>query len=155
MKVLFVFTGQTFDKPVKELMADYQKRIGRYISQGIVELKTKNEKGESTERIKEKEQREQLKQVGEGDTLILLDENGKQFSSVEFASQLQRLLTTSSRKIIFMTGGAYGFGSEVMKRANQKISFSKFTFTHQMIRPILLEQVYRAFTIIKNEKYHH
>jgi 23S rRNA (pseudouridine1915-N3)-methyltransferase len=155
MKILFVFTGQTFDKPVKELMIVYQERLSHYISYGIVELKTKNEKGESIERIKEKEQKEQLKQVGEGDTLILLDEDGKQFSSVEFASQLQKLLTTSNRKIIFMTGGAYGFGNEISKRANQKISFSKFTFTHQMIRPLLLEQIYRAFTIINNEKYHH
>ena len=96
-----------------------------------------------------------LEKVHTGDTLILLDENGKQFSSVEFASQLQRLLTTSNRKIIFMTGGAYGFGSEIIKRASLKISFSKLTFTHQMIRPMLLEQVYRAFTIINNEKYHH
>jgi 23S rRNA (pseudouridine1915-N3)-methyltransferase len=155
MKILFVFTGQTFDKPVKELMTGYQERLRHYISHGIIELKTKNEKGESVERIKEKEQREQLKQIGEGDVLILLDENGKQFSSVEFASQVQKLLTTSNRKIIFMTGGAYGFGNEIIKRANLKISFSKFTFTHQMIRSILLEQVYRAFTIINNEKYHH
>lgn len=133
----------------------YQERLSRYISHSTVELKTKNEKGESIERIKEKEQKEQLKQIGEGDTLILLDENGKQFSSVELASQLQKLLTTSNRKLIFMTGGAYGFGGEISKRANLKISFSKLTFTHQMIRPMLLEQVYRAFTIIKNEKYHH
>ena len=155
MKILFVFTGQTFDKPVKELMTVYHERLSHYISHGIIELKTKNEKGESVERIKEKEQKEQLKQIGEGDVLILLDENGKQFSSVEFASQVQKLLTTSNRKIIFMTGGAYGFSNEIIKRANQKISFSKLTFTHQMIRPILLEQVYRAFTIINNEKYHH
>lgn len=155
MKILFVFTGQTFDKPVQELMSVYKERLGRYVSHGITELKTKNEKGEGIERIKEKEQKEQLKQVGERDVLILLDENGKQFSSVEFASQLQKLLSTANRKIIFMTGGAYGFGNEISKRANLKISFSKLTFTHQMIRPMLLEQVYRAFTIINNEKYHH
>ena len=155
MKILFVFTGQTFDKPVKELMSVYQERIKRYVSHAVVELKTKNEKGESIERIKEKEQKEQLKQTGERDVLILLDENGKQFSSVEFAAQIQKLLIASGGKIIFMTGGAYGFGSEMIKRANLKISFSKLTFTHQMIRPILLEQVYRAFTIINNEKYHH
>jgi 23S rRNA (pseudouridine1915-N3)-methyltransferase len=155
MKILFVFTGQTFDKPVQELMSVYRERLNRYVSHGIVEIKTKNEKGESAERIKEKEQKEQLKQTGERDFLVLLDENGKQFSSVEFAAQLQKLLSSSGQKIIFMTGGAYGFGSEISKRANLKISFSKFTFTHQMIRPLLLEQVYRAFTIISNEKYHH
>ncbi len=136
-------------------MSVYEGRISRYVSHGVMELKTKNEKGESIERIKEKEQKEQLKQIGERDVLILLDENGKQFSSTEFAVQLQKLLATSNRKIIFMTGGAYGFSTEISKRANLKISFSKFTFTHQMIRPILLEQVYRAFTIINNEKYHH
>src|SRR5215212_10232910 len=106
MKILFVFTGQTFDKPVKELMTVYQERLSHYISHGVVDLKTKNEKGESIERIKEKEQKEQLKQIGERDMLVLLDENGKQFSSVEFASQLQKLLVTANRKIIFMTGGA-------------------------------------------------
>jgi len=136
-------------------MSVYEGRISRYVSHGIVELKTKNEKGESIERIKEKEQKEQLKQTGERDVLILLDENGKQFSSVEFAAQLQKLLSASSRRIIFMTGGAYGFGSEISKRADLKISFSRFTFTHQVIRVLLLEQVYRAFTIINNEKYHH
>ena len=125
MKILFVFTGQTFDKPVKELMSVYEERLRRYVSHGITELKTKNEKGESIDRIKEKEQKEQLKQIGDGDTLILLDENGKQFSSVEFAAQLQKLLTTSNRKIIFLTGGAYGFGNEIIKKANLKISFSK------------------------------
>lgn len=155
MKILFVFTGQTFGRPVKELVSVYQERLNRYVSYGITELKTKNEKGESVERIKEKEQKEQLKQIGERDVLILLDENGKQFSSVEFAAQIQKLLSSSNGKIIFLTGGAYGFGSEITKRANLKMSFSKFTFTHQMIRPILLEQVYRAFTIINNEKYHH
>ena len=155
MKILFVFTGQTFDKPVQELMSVYRERLSRYVSHDVVELKTKNEKGESIERIKEKEQKKQLKQIGERDLLILLDENGKQFSSAEFAMHVQNLLTTSHRRIIFMTGGAYGFGSEISKRANLKISFSRLTFTHQMIRILLLEQVYRAFTIINNEKYHH
>jgi len=136
-------------------MTVYRERINRYASHDVVELKTKNEKGESIERIKEKEQKEQLKQMGERDVLILLDENGKQFSSIEFASHLQKLLTISNRRIIFMTGGAYGFGSEISKRANLKISFSRFTFTHQFIRALLLEQVYRAFTIMRNEKYHH
>lgn len=155
MKILFVFTGQTFDKPVQELMSVYRERLSRYVSHEVVEIKTKNEKGESIERIKEKEQKEQLKYTGEKDMLILLDENGKSFSSVEFATHFQKLLNASNRRIIFMTGGAYGFGNEISKRANLKISFSKFTFTHQMIRPLLLEQVYRAFTIIRNEKYHH
>ena len=155
MKILFVITGQTSDRAMVDMMAEYEKRLSRFVTIGICELKIRNERNEPIQSIKEKEQKQQLKQISEKDFLVLLDEKGKEFSSVEFAKQLEKWLAASSRKIIFMTGGAYGFADDILRRADLKISFSKFTFTHQMIRVLLLEQVYRAFTIINNQKYHH
>lgn len=155
MKLLFLFTGKTAEKPAVELLADYKSRISRYISIDVVEIKTGNEKSESVQSIKEKEQREQLKYILDKDFLVLLDERGKEYTSVEFAKQLEKWMASSGKRIVFLTGGAYGFSDSVMARANLKISFSKFTFTHQLIRIILLEQIYRAFTIINNQKYHH
>ena len=154
MKLLFVFTGQTSNKALEESMTDYASRIKHYADVEVKELKTRNEKNENVQSIKEKEQKEQMKQVGERDFLILLDERGKEFPSVEFAKQLEKLFVIN-KKIIFMTGGAYGFSDAMLKRADMKISFSKFTFTHQMIRVLVLEQVYRAFTIINRQQYHH
>lgn len=155
MKLFFVFTGKTSEKAIVELMADYKNRISRYVTIDAHEIKSGNEKNESTSSIKDKEQKEQLKQISEKDFLILLDERGRDYSSVEFAVQLEKWFSTSGKRFVFMTGGAYGFGDAILKRANVKISFSKFTFTHQLIRILLLEQVYRAFTIINNQKYHH
>ena len=155
MKLFFVFTGKTADKVVAGLLSDYKNRISRYVTIDTHEIKSGNEKNESASSIKDKEQKEQMKQAGEKDFLILLDERGREFSSVEFAVQLEKWFSASGKRLVFMTGGAYGFGDEIIKRANVKISFSKFTFTHQLIRVLLLEQVYRAFTIINNRKYHH
>jgi len=154
MKILFLFTGQTSDKSLDGIVADYEKRIKHYANVEIKELKTRNEKNESIKSIQEREQKEQLKQISDKDFLILLDEKGREFSSVEFTKQVEKFLSINKR-VIFVTGGAYGFGIEILKRANLKISFSKFTFTHQLIRVLLMEQVYRAFTIISNQKYHH
>ena len=155
MKLIFVFTGITSEKPVKELMSDYKDRISRYVPLDQVEIKISNMKNESVQSIKHREEKAQLKQISEKDFLILLDERGREFTSVEFAVQLQKWFSSSGRRLVFMIGGAYGFGDGVLRRANMKISFSKFTFTHQVIRILLLEQVYRAFTIINNQKYHH
>jgi 23S rRNA (pseudouridine1915-N3)-methyltransferase len=155
MKLFFIFTGKTSEKPLVELVADYKNRISRYMALETHEIKGSNEKNENILSIKEKEKKEQLKLISEKDFLVLLDERGKEFASVEFAVQLEKWFAQSGKRIVFMTGGAYGFGDEVLKRANAKISFSKFTFTHQFIRVLLLEQVYRAFTIINNQKYHH
>ena len=155
MKLIFVFTGITSEKPVKEVMSDYKNRISRYVPLDQVEIKISNMKNESIQSIKDREQKEQFKHIREHDFLILLDERGREFTSVEFAVQLEKWIVSSGRRLVFMTGGAYGFGEGVLKRANMKISFSKFTFTHQLIRVLLLEQVYRAFTIINNQKYHH
>ncbi|HLG36314.1 MAG TPA: 23S rRNA (pseudouridine(1915)-N(3))-methyltransferase RlmH [Bacteroidia bacterium] len=155
MKLFFVFTGKTSEKAIAGLLADYKNRISRYVTVDAHEIKVSNEKNESIPGIKDKEQKEQLKQISERDFLVLLDEKGKEISSVEFAVQLEKWFSASGKRLVFMTGGAYGFGDGILKRANVKLSFSKFTFTHQFIRVLLLEQVYRAFTIINNQKYHH
>ena len=107
------------------------------------------------QQIKEKEGELILRQVGQGDTLILLDEHGKEFRSLEFAAFMEKQLAAGGRNLIFTIGGAYGFSDAVYARAQGKISLSKMTFSHQMVRTIFAEQLYRAFTILKGEPYHH
>jgi 23S rRNA (pseudouridine1915-N3)-methyltransferase len=96
-----------------------------------------------------------LKQVEKGDFVVLLDENGKHFSSVDFASYIDTQMMSNRKKVVFVIGGAYGFSSEVYSRANSKLSLSRMTFSHQMVRMIFVEQLYRAMTILRNEPYHH
>ncbi len=106
-------------------------------------------------KMKEKEGEAILKKINPGDYLILLDDKGKEFSSTQFASYLEGLFNQSLKNIVFVVGGAYGFSEAVYKRANAKLSLSKMTFSHQIIRVIFYEQLYRAFTIINKEPYHH
>ena len=115
----------------------------------------KNASSLSREQIKTVEGKSILKCVRPTDELILLDEHGREFRSVEFASFLEKKMTTSARDVVFVIGGAYGFSQEVYDRSDSKISLSKMTFSHQMVRTIFVEQLYRAFTIIKGESYHH
>ena len=114
----------------------------------------KKTKNLSSAEIKKHEGKKLLKGIAPGDELVLLDEKGKQFNSVEFASFLQKKFNAGLKKMIFCIGGAYGFSEEVYMRSNSKISLSEMTFSHQMVRLIFLEQLYRAFTIIKGEPYH-
>ena len=114
----------------------------------------KNTKNLSTGQQKDKEGEAILRTVGEGDTVVLLDEHGKEMRSVEFASWLLKK-QAAARKLVFVIGGPYGFSSAVYSRANELISLSKMTFSHQMVRLVFTEQLYRACTIIKGEKYHH
>ena len=109
----------------------------------------------SRQQIKDKEGELILKRVGPSDNLILLDEKGKEFRSLEFADYLQRKLNGGARSLVFAVGGAYGFSEAVYSRAQGKISLSRMTFSHQMVRTIFAEQLYRAFTILKGEPYHH
>lgn len=115
----------------------------------------KNASSLSREQIKTVEGKSILKCVRPTDELILLDEHGREFRSVEFASFMEKKMTTSARDVVFVIGGAYGFSQEVYDRSDSKISLSKMTFSHQMVRTIFVEQLYRAFTIIKGESYHH
>ena len=115
----------------------------------------KNVKNLSEKQQKEKEGELILSKVGNTDHLILLDENGKTFSSVGFADELQKKMNAGIKTLVFVIGGPYGFSEEVYKKANGKISLSAMTFSHQMVRLFVIEQIYRGFTILRNEPYHH
>ena len=119
----------------------------------ISELKKASALTES--QIKQKEGEEILKRLEKSDYLILLDDKGKEYSSVQFSEKIQKWMLNSVKRVVFVVGGAYGFSEEVYQRSNEKLSLSKLTFSHQMVRLFFKEQLYRAFTIIKREPYHH
>ena len=156
MKLEFWVVGKTSFAYLNEGMQLYEKRIKRYLPfESFVIPDIKNAKNLSQVELKKKEGQLILKKLEKNDLLILLDENGKTFTSIKFSKWLEQKLQLSARKIIFVVGGAYGFSEEVYARANGKISLSNMTFSHQMIRLFFLEQLYRALTITKNEPYHH
>ncbi|NJO92332.1 MAG: 23S rRNA (pseudouridine(1915)-N(3))-methyltransferase RlmH [Chloroflexia bacterium] len=133
----------------------YLKRLKHLVQFEInVVPDIKNTKNMPVDELKTKEGLALLKQVGDGDKLCLLDENGTTFTSEKFADFIDKLTTTGTKQLIFVVGGAYGFSQEVYGRADYKISLSKMTFSHQIIRVIFLEQIYRAYTIIKGIPYH-
>lgn len=155
MKTLLILTGKTTDKNIAASITDYTGRIGHYMpfeTNVIPELK--NTKSLTHEQQKEKEGELILKQIQTADFVVLLDEHGKEYRSVEFASWLQQKQHVAKR-LVFVIGGPYGFSDAVYKRADEKVSLSKMTFSHQMVRLIITEQIYRACTIIKGEPYHH
>jgi len=134
---------------------DYAERIGHYMPFGIITiLELKNTKNLSEEQQKQAEGELILKQLQPSDTVVLLDEHGKELRSIELASWLEQKRNTA-RRLVFVIGGPYGFSSDVYARANEKLSLSKLTFSHQMVRLVFTEQLYRACTIIKGEPYHH
>ncbi|MGI6223092.1 MAG: 23S rRNA (pseudouridine(1915)-N(3))-methyltransferase RlmH [Prevotella sp.] len=155
MRAELILVGKTTDKHFAAGIDDYLERIKHYLPFNIrVIPELKNTKSLSTDQQKEKEGEMILKLLDEGDTVVLLDEHGREMRSVEFAQWLQKKQSTT-RKLIFVIGGPYGFSAAVYARANEQISLSKMTFSHQMVRLIFTEQLYRACTIIKGEKYHH
>ena len=155
MKVEFWSIGKTKAAYLKEGISVYEKRIQHYLKMEVVLLPDiKNAKSLRPKQLKEKEGVLFLKKIQKGDCVILLDERGKAFTSVEFATFLERQLQHSYTKIIFVVGGAYGFSPAIYERANLKMQLSKMTFSHQMIRLFFLEQFYRAMAILKNEPYH-
>lgn len=140
---------------IKTLMAYYKARIPSYWNLEIVEIpELKNAKNLSSDLIKKEEAKLFLSHIEPGDLVILLDEKGKMFTSREFATKLENYLGSSVKKIHLLIGGAYGFSEEIYQRANEKIALSKMTFTHQMVRIFLLEQLYRADQILKGKPYH-
>jgi len=148
--------GKTDKDWVKQGMDIYVSRLKHYIPFSITEIpELKNVSALSREQIKAKEGELILKNVKPADNLVLLDERGKEYSSVEFAKVLQDKINYEGKDIVFVIGGAYGFSEDVYRRANSKMSLSRMTFSHQMVRAIFAEQLYRAFTIIKGEPYHH
>lgn len=155
MKTELIQVGKTVSKHFIAGINDYVERIGHYMPFQITTIpELKNTKALTETQQKEREGEQILKLLQPSDTAVLLDEHGKEFRSIEFASWLERQQQTS-RRLVFIIGGPYGFSDAVYTRANQKISLSKMTFSHQMIRLIFAEQIYRACTIIKGEPYHH
>jgi len=156
MKICFLVIGKTVEDYLKQGIAIYEKRLKNYLP---FEIKTipelKKTSGLSQEQQKTLEGKILLESVLPSDFVILLDERGKELSSTDFASFLQKQMLQSTKSMIFVVGGPYGFSKEMYDRANDKISLSKMTYSHQMVRLIFTEQLYRAMTILKNEPYHH
>ncbi|MFN3758227.1 MAG: 23S rRNA (pseudouridine(1915)-N(3))-methyltransferase RlmH [Algoriphagus aquaeductus] len=156
MQIKLLAIGKTDHASIQDLIREYSSRLGYYIRfdlEVIPDLKNTKSISETTQ--KEKEGELILKKIQTSDELILLDERGKTFTSMEFSEYLQKKMNAGLRQLIFVIGGPYGFSEAVYARANGKISLSKMTFSHQMIRPFFIEQIYRAFTILRNEPYHH
>ena len=155
MKTILILVGKTTDKHFQAGISDYVERIGHYMPFDIVTIpELKNTKNLSEEQQKTMEGELILKQLQPSDTLLLLDEHGKELRSIELAKWLEQKQQTA-RRLVFVIGGPYGFSEAVYSRANEKLSLSRLTFSHQMVRLVFTEQIYRACTIIKGEPYHH
>lgn len=155
MKTELIVVGRTVNKHFIAGIADYSERIGHYMPFSITTIpELKNTKSLTEEQQKQAEGEQILKLIQPSDTVVLLDEHGHEYRSVELASWLEQKRNTA-RRLVFVIGGPYGFSQAVYSRANEKISLSKMTFSHQMVRLIFTEQLYRACTIIKGEPYHH
>jgi 23S rRNA (pseudouridine1915-N3)-methyltransferase len=156
MTIKLLAIGKTDNQALLSLIEDYKKRLNFYIKfnfEIIPDLK--KVKNLSEDQQKEKEGVLILKAINSADVVVLLDENGKQFDSIAFSSYLQKHMNSGKKQLVFVIGGPYGFSESVYKRAQGKLSLSKMTFSHQMVRLFIIEQIYRGFTILKKEPYHH
>ncbi len=156
MKIKVLQIGKTNDEYLLKGIDEYSLRIKNYVPFEIETIPyLKNSNSFSTELVKQKEGELILQKIKKEDILILLDENGKTYSSKGFATFLQQQMNAGNKQLIFLIGGAYGFSTDVYERANGKLSLSSMTFSHQIIRIIFIEQLYRGFTIIHHHPYHH
>ena len=156
MTIKLLTIGKTDNKALQQLIAEYDKRLKHYIKFELDYIPDiKNSKNLSERQQKEKEGELILKKLSATDQLILLDEKGTEFSSVDFSGYLQKKMNSGIKQLVFVIGGPYGFSDTVYQKAKEKVSFSKMTFSHQMVRLFVVEQIYRAFTILRNEPYHH
>lgn len=153
MKIEFWYIGKTNEKYLIQGMSIFEKRLGHYCKFSSVCLKDVKP-GQNANETKSREYELIINKLNTSDYLVLLDEIGETFTSEKFSKQIEKLQLTSSKRIIFLVAGAFGAHELLQKRANKMLSLSKMTFSHQMIRLFFLEQLYRAFTIIRNEKYH-
>lgn len=156
MNIKLIAIGKTDHKNLIALIEGYSKRLGHYVRFGfeiIPDLKKVKHLSEAQQ--KEKEGELILAKIQTSDILILLDENGKQLDSIDFSNYLQKHMNSGIKTLIFVIGGPYGFSETVYNRSNGKLGLSKMTFSHQMVRLFFIEQLYRGFTILKNEPYHH
>lgn len=156
MKIKLLAVGKTDDKNLSSLIELYEKRLKYYINFELAIIPDlKKSKNLSEKQQKEKEGDLIINQIQTTDHIILLDENGKEFRSIQFSQYLQKKMNSGIKRLVFVIGGPYGFSEKMYQKAVGKISLSKMTFSHQMIRLFMVEQIYRGFTILKNEPYHH
>lgn len=156
MNIKLIAVGKTDNPALQQLISTYEKRLSYYINfelQLLPDIKNSKSVSENQQKIKEGELI--LSNVELSHHLILLDERGKEYTSIDFADELQKKMNAGIKQLTFVIGGPYGFSQEVYQRANSKLSLSKLTFSHQMIRLFFVEQLYRGFTILRNEPYHH
>ncbi|MEI6749515.1 MAG: 23S rRNA (pseudouridine(1915)-N(3))-methyltransferase RlmH [Bacteroidales bacterium] len=155
MKITILLIGKTDVDFIDQGFSLYLKRLSHYININVLVIPAiKDSSNLSPSQIKERETSLLLKSIPDGSTIVLLDEKGKELRSVDFSVQLQKWMNSGIKDLCFITGGAYGLSDEIKKNASYQLSLSRMTFTHQMIRLIFAEQLYRAFTIIRNEPYH-
>lgn len=156
MNLITICIGKTDEKPLEALILKYEKRLPPNWNYQRIEIPdVKNRKNLSEQQQKDKEAELILSKIQPTDYIILLDELGKPQNSTQFAATIQNLMNQSVKQLVFLIGGPYGFSDEIYKRANRKLSLSEMTFTHQMVRLFLTEQIYRAFTILHGKPYHH
>lgn len=156
MNIRLIAIGKTDNKDLQSLINDYTKRLSFYVKFDLEIIPDlKNVKNLSESQQKEKEGELILSKISATDQLILLDENGKTFSSVGFSDYLQKKMNAGIKTLVFVIGGPYGFSETVYQKAHGKVSLSEMTFSHQMVRLFVIEQIYRGFTILRNEPYHH
>ena len=156
MKIVLLSVGKTSNDYAKTEFGSYVKRLSHYIDFESIEIPNiKNSKNLSKIELKRKEGRAIIRFMLPNDYIILLDENGVNLNSIDFSKKMQKYMLNSYKRIVFVIGGAFGFSNEIYDLSNEKLSLSKMTFSHQMVRLFFIEQLYRSFTIINNEKYHH
>lgn len=156
MNIELIVVGKTDMKEVETLVTMYTKRLNHYVRFAITTIAdVRNTKKLSEAEQKRLEGEAILKLITDSDHLMLLDEHGAEYRSIEFADMIQRRMLSGTKRLVFVIGGPYGFSDAVYQRSNSKLSLSKMTFSHQIVRAIFTEQLYRAFTILKNEPYHH
>ena len=156
MNIELIVVGKTDSAEVESLISLYAKRINRYCKFAMTTIAdVRNTRNMAPSRQKQLEGEAILKNIVDGDFLVLMDERGTQYTSIEFSQWLQKRMLSGVKRLVLVIGGPYGFSEEVYARADQKISLSKMTFSHQIVRAIFAEQLYRAFSILHNEPYHH
>ncbi len=156
MKICLIQIDKTQDKYLDDGIAIFYKRLKNYCTFEIETIQMpKNVRAKSFDEQKLEEGKELLKKLKDEDVVVLLDENGKEFNSNQFSKYIVQKQNASTKRLVFIIGGPFGFSPAIYQRANEKIALSQLTFSHQMVRLFFIEQVYRAYTIIKGEKYHH
>lgn len=156
MKITLLVVGKTTDSLVEKLTEVYIQRLKHYVDfQFVIIPELKNTKSMSEQEQKQREGELILKSIPAGSRVVIMDEHGKEYTSVEFSQKISSFMNSGAKNVFFVIGGPYGFSADVYAAANEKISLSKMTFSHQMVRAIFTEQLYRAMTILKGEPYHH